>query len=701
MGKDTLKNLLIAAGVFLVILSVIPKLLPQPRPPQVTPRLGQTSDVSTPDQTIGTSLAAGTNTPAAAQDAGGFVVREADKETTVTLGSAEGEGVDRKNPGPFRMRLTISSAGASIESATMTDHAQRLRDDARYELLRRVDHPDGTTIRSLAVEKINVDNIDIELRNKDWHVGSVSHYSRSTAEGTTEEGHEVSLWIEVLQHDAPALKLTRTYRLPKQPIDLGRHDLYVDLAVENVSDTPHHVIVSYLGGIGIPQGNVRMADQVLDIGTIDNHVVSVSRTNAGSVASKNGHGSDLYLATPNEPAKFIWLANANTYFTCTIAPQSVKGEDAPAYVAAAGAVDFDGNKNTLDDVTGRIVTTSRSIEPGATASYPAALFVGEKDAKSFKHIDEYVQRNYYHQISKGFGSCTFTWLVELMVWLLDALYFVVRDYGIAIVALVLIVRTMLHPITKKGQVNMVRMQQKMGEFTPKLQELKKKFGNDKTRLQQETMKLYREEGINPAGQLFTCLPMALQMPIWVALFLSLSNNIGMRHEGCIFLPWVADLTAQDALIRFATPLTIPLVGWKIHSFNLLPPLVSLFMYIQQKTQPKPEPNPNATPEQRQQQEMMQKMMPMMSIMMLLIFYNMPSGLNLYIMFSSLFGWLEQKRIRKHINEQKESGTLDKPKHDAARRKPGKLSFLHKLQAMAEDAQKQQVTRPPRKGKSKH
>jgi YidC/Oxa1 family membrane protein insertase len=215
--------------------------------------------------------------------------------------------------------------------------------------------------------------------------------------------------------------------------------------------------------------------------------------------------------------------------------------------------------------------------------------------------------------------------------------------------------------------------------------------------------------LNPAGQVLTCLPMFLQMPIWVALYLSLSNNILMRHQPPFYgLTWIKDLTSQDALIPFSAPITIPLFGWVISSFNLLPLLVGLFMYIQQKTQPKPQPNPNMTEQQRQQQEAMQKMMPMMSAMMVLIFYKMPSGLNLYVMFSSLFGWLEQRVIRKHIKEREEAGTLHKPPRSrrddfddkaslSASPRNRKLSWLEKLQKAAEEAQK--ASRMP-KGKRK-
>jgi YidC/Oxa1 family membrane protein insertase len=216
------------------------------------------------------------------------------------------------------------------------------------------------------------------------------------------------------------------------------------------------------------------------------------------------------------------------------------------------------------------------------------------------------------------------------------------------------------------------------------------------------MKLYREHGINPATQMLTCLPMMIQMPIWIALFFSLSNNIRMRHQP-FHGTWIHDMTAPDALIGFSSPLHVPLFGWEIHAFNLLPILLGVFMYLQQKLQPKPKPNPNATDQQRQQQEMMQKMMPLMSVMMLILFYNAPSGLTLYIMSSSFFGMIEQHLIRRHIKRDEAAGTLHKPPRAAVvaepkprHKPPGKMSFIEKLQKMAEDAQKAQPKRPDKR-----
>jgi YidC/Oxa1 family membrane protein insertase len=709
-NRDNLRNIAIAGAVFFVILWVWPMLLPPPPRPASTPLAQDVADTTAPPgssvgvspgprraeaETIGPPAETG-SPPPAAEPHRGFSVLEADGEQTLEMGSAPANGMDgESSSSPYRMRLGLSNVGASVESATMTDHAEELGSDARYRLLSLVERDDGSRYRSLAIDKIIVDDEELRLDDKRWHTAGVKTYQTGG-----ERGERVEFRIEI-QHDGqPALELTRTFKLPRQEKIFGRHDLSSTLTVENLSKQSHRVIVAYHGGLGVRRmPAARMDDRFADCGIFDGARVVGSRKNQSAVSKNAGQIVDLYKPSRAEPnLRLAWAATANTYFTATIAPLNRDGTDNATYLAAVSTVDLDGSPFTDDDVTVRFVTRAEQVAPGALLRYPADIYLGEKDGDAFRSVEVYGRRNYYFQISQGFGWCTFSFLVELMIWLLNGLFWIARDYGVAIIILVLIVRTLLHPITKKGQVNMVRMQQRMGEFAPKIEELKKKFGNDKARLQQETMKLYRDHGINPATQMLTCLPMFLQMPIWVALFLSLSNNIQLRHQGCFLLWWVDDLTAPDALIPFSSPIIVPWLGWAIPAFNLLPILVAVFMYIQQKLQPKPKPNPNMSDQQRQQQEMMQKMMPMMSIMMLFIFYQMPSGLNLYIMFSSLFGAIEQHRIRKHIKDREAAGTLHKPaRTDAAstptHARPGKRSWFQKLQKMAEDAQSTQARRP--------
>jgi YidC/Oxa1 family membrane protein insertase len=709
--QDTLRNLLIAGGVFLLVWFLGERFLTPPKP--AGPVVGSPAErrVETA-QEAGSGAAEVTKlpeTPTAADSTapvktagpsvtvpGEFRAVEADREETIAIGSAEGTAPVKGAPeSPFRTRLVLSNLGAAVESATLTDHAQAIGDSRRYELLSTVGGggAGAGAYRSLAIEKVNVDDADLTLYDKRWHVGTVT---RDDSAGATASGeHRAEFWIDLAKAERPVLRLTRSFVLPAQSRDSGRRDLVSELRVENLSAEPHQVIVTFLGGIGVLPARPPQEDRIVDVGV---------RTADGRVLGRRGKTwpEELFRLSAAEPnVRLSWGATANTYFTCTVAPVSADSSESAEYVTAVSAVDLDGSETTLDDRSLRFVTRRHSLGPNLSVQYKADIYVGEKDGEAFRAVPAYRERNYYFQIAQGYSICTFSFLVELMIGLLNGIHKVLPNYGVAIIILVLIVRTLLHPITKKGQVNMVRMQKQMGELAPRMEEIKKKFANDKVRLQQETMKLYRECGVSPASQFLTCLPMLLQMPVWVALWLSLGVNVRMRHQP--FMGWIQDLTAPDALYTFASPWVVPLFGWTIPDFNLLPILMAVAMYLQMKLQPKPKPNPNLTPQQREQQEMMQKMMPMMTVMMLLIFYKMPSGLTLYVTASSFFGTIEQWRIRAHIKAKEAAGTLHgrsptAPRDGSRTRKiqvPAWLEWLQKKADETQRLQRSQKARPRR------
>jgi len=145
-----------------------------------------------------------------------------------------------------------------------------------------------------------------------------------------------------------------------------------------------------------------------------------------------------------------------------------------------------------------------------------------------------------------------------------------------------------------------------------------------------------------------CLPMFLQMPIWLSLWGSLSVAVELRHAA--FLPvWITDLAAPDVIFSWSHPIILPLIGGMtgpIYSLNLLPLLLTVAMFLQAKLNPQMTGAATApTKEQETQQKMMRYMMP---AMMLLFFYNAASGLTLYIMTSTFAGVIEQMVIRRHI-----------------------------------------------------
>jgi YidC/Oxa1 family membrane protein insertase len=178
---------------------------------------------------------------------------------------------------------------------------------------------------------------------------------------------------------------------------------------------------------------------------------------------------------------------------------------------------------------------------------------------------------------------------------------------------------------------------KMQKLAPKMQEIQKKYANNKQEMNKQVMAMYRDHGASPISGM---LPMMLQMPIWIALWTAVYTSIDLRGAG--FLPvWITDLSMPDQLfvIPYAAKIqTLPLIGSFFPDyFNLLPLLMGVVAA-------------STNPQMAQQQKMMMIMMPLLFPIML---YSGPSGVNLYILSSISAGVVEQKIIRKHLKEKEE------------------------------------------------
>jgi YidC/Oxa1 family membrane protein insertase len=300
-------------------------------------------------------------------------------------------------------------------------------------------------------------------------------------------------------------------------------------------------------------------------------------------------------------------------------------------------------------------------------------------------------------MTSGCGTyCTFSWLINGLVTFLGIFHAVTRDWGLAIICLVIVVRIILHPITKKSTISM----HKMTKMAPEIERLKKKYGDNKEELNKAMIDVYKQQGATP---ILGCLPMLLQTPIWIALWTALSSTFELR--GAPFLwgaTWIHDLSAPDRLFTFSSPIPL-LFGFKLASINLLPIVLGFVFYLQQKYMPQA---PAMTPEQQQQK----KIMLWMTVLIFPLFlYGQPSGLTLYILTSTAIGILEQKRIRAHIKEQEEKEKSAIEVVDAGQTRGGKLAardrkpattpaaapkkgfggFVARMQARLEEIQRQQ------------
>ena len=244
-------------------------------------------------------------------------------------------------------------------------------------------------------------------------------------------------------------------------------------------------------------------------------------------------------------------------------------------------------------------------------------------------------------------TCIIHPIAFAILWLMKWMHtYIVGNYGVVIMILVFLFRLVMHPITKKSQVSMSKFTKVLS--APEVQEIKKKYAKNPIEMQKHISAFQKERGISPMTPVMGMLPMFVQMPIWIALWSAVYASIDLR--GAEFLPfWITDLSMPDALVRFST-ITVPLIGWKIESLNLLPLLMGLAFYLQQKLMPHQSGAP-ANPQMAQQQKMMMIMFPLMFPLML---YKAPSGVNLYIMSSTFAGVVEQYFIRKHIREKEEA-----------------------------------------------
>ena len=208
------------------------------------------------------------------------------------------------------------------------------------------------------------------------------------------------------------------------------------------------------------------------------------------------------------------------------------------------------------------------------------------------------------------------WLCYLLVWVLNLFNGWIPNFGVAIILLTILVRLLFWPLTRKSTEGMKKMQ----ELQPLMKEIQAKYKDNPQRLQQETWQLYREKKVNPMS---SCLPMLIQIPVFIALFNVLRSAVELRYAPFL---WIADLSEPEGLFASWFP---------FGGLNLLPILMAVSTALQSYFTP-------STGDKKQQQ----MMMVMMPAMMLIMFYSFPSALSLYWFLSNIFSIVQMWLIRR-------------------------------------------------------
>ena len=323
---------------------------------------------------------------------------------------------------------------------------------------------------------------------------------------------------------------------------------------------------------------------------------------------------------PTAPKAVDWVAAKNKFFVQILTPEEQEG---------AAGFDFsvrrdgEGKRMIPAEVSAALQFDEQLVAANKAFTRSTRVYIGPKDF-SFLKSQGMEQSEVMEFKSTGFWKFMNPVMYPIKLGLLWGLthFAIFGSYGIAILILTIIVRVIFWPLTHKSTESMKRMQ----ALQPQMAALKEKYKDNPQRMQQETMALYKAEKVNPMGG---CLPMFIQIPVFIALFRVLRSAIELRFSQFL---WIQDLSEPENLFAGS----VPVVG----SLNILPILMAVTMMWQQKLTSGA--NAAATPEQQQQQKMMAVMMP---IMMLFFFYSMPSGLVLYWTTSQVI-MIAQMLIRK-------------------------------------------------------
>jgi YidC/Oxa1 family membrane protein insertase len=385
-----------------------------------------------------------------------------------------------------------------------------------------------------------------------------------------------------LTWEQDGVKVTKIYRFQK-----GRYLINIDYRVENQAQT---------------EWSGSLYSQLVR-NTYDPDHNAMMYTYTGPVLY-NGHAESKYNKHPfddlnTEPVNNLsveggWAAMIQHYFMSAVIPNQ-EGQNR-YYAKPLGEGDY---------VAG-VVEPMVSVEPGQTGNLTSELYIGPIIQDNLEKIAPGLE------LTVDYGVLTI--IAEPIFWVLEKIHALVGNWGWSIILLTILIKLLFYKLSETSYRSMARLK----KFQPKLQQLKENYGDDKAIFQQKLMKLYKEEKINPLGG---CLPILVQMPVFIALYWVLLYSAEMRQAPWIL--WIQDLSAKDP-------------------YYILPVLMGISMWVQQKL------NPSAMMD-----EMQQKVMKALPFIFTIFFMFFPAGLVLYWVVNNILSVAQQWYITKKIESGEE------------------------------------------------
>ncbi len=479
------------------------------------------------------------------------------------------------------LKVTFTTRGGAIKEVQLLKHAESLGSDRRY------------TFRASG----QLPMLGLAYPSPD---GKAAEFAPAY-QLVNKSDHEITF-----SYDAgEGMKLVRSYRLDAVTEGAAPYTIVHSTRFEN-SSAAERTFVKLLLNVGTAPAET-VADPTnsyLNFGAYDGKDVEFKNLTQFK-ASSGLLGMGAHPATEqffDYSRSVVWAAVKNQFFAAVLTPE----KPAIGYISRPAQLPAEGEHPALEAITGSLVFDAQPIPAGKSRSLDASLYIGPKEYNRLASIGG--DKHQGQDLLMQFGW--FGFVSRFTLKILHLIHSVVGNYGVSIILITLFVRLCIWPITAIA----TRTSKKMAKLSEPLKQLREKHKDDPARLQKEMMELYKSHGVNPAAG---CLPMFIQIPIFIGFFYMLKTNSELRFESFL---WIKDLSQPEHL--FSWGMNLPVLGTH---FNLLPLLMGVSMHYQMKA------TPMTTTD-----EMQQKIFKMFPYIFTCVSWTFASGLVIYWTVSNSF-----------------------------------------------------------------
>jgi YidC/Oxa1 family membrane protein insertase len=593
------------------------------------------------------------------------------KSTVEAVGAADEPAAESREIGSldpdsgFKLKVRITNTGAAVSRIELSD--PKFKSEDQKNQLQLV----ATTASEAGSFTLGLKDAGDDLDRRRWLI-----VDTPDANNADDDAQSVTLQTAVPQR---GLVIAKTYRLRK-----GSYNLELAIAVRNQGAEPRQVAYR-LGG---PRGFVlegawystKKRDAAIADGLnsqLSRHVVTAAQAVDGADEVLELVGADGAITRDNWQLALPWFdrfdvnkdgrlvgdevqaaayqlagsakenrweerplrfagVEGQFFAVIMVVPSPTSDEDRWDAATTPVLVTRDRRHPDRSDVSIEIESRDFGLPPGAAIEHQYTIFAGprKKSVLLAATGDPALAESIigFSGVLLIFPAALVSLTANTMLFLLQLFHGWVHNWGVAIIMLTALVRLLMFPLSRKQALAAVKMQ----SLKPEMDAIREKYKTDKQKLSQAQMELWRKHNVNPLGG---CLPVLIQMPIFIGLWQGLQSSVDLRQAN--FFLWVDDLAAPDALFPFPWPEDTFLLSFLGPYFNLLPAILIVLMLVQQKMFMPPKTDPPDP-----QMEMQQTMMTYMMVFFGFIFWRLPSGLCVYYIASTTWGIVERKLLPK-------------------------------------------------------